>query len=71
MGQSTTMTRERARQASHGETWNEHWQRRMRQAHLGDTAARDDARHGDRTMRRQPEGTSPLRRYERPINQSR
>lgn len=72
MGQTTYMTRDRARQASHGETWNEHWQRRMRQGRRDDWATHgDDSARGERTKPPQPQGTTPLERDQRPINQSR
>jgi hypothetical protein len=59
-------TRDRPNAARRGETWKDHWQRRMQQPNRG-----DDAAGGDRTKPPQPEGTTPLERDQRPINQSR
>jgi hypothetical protein len=58
-------TRDRPNAASRGETWKDHWQRRIQGKHG------DDAASGDRTKPPQPEGTTPLERDQRPINQSR
>jgi hypothetical protein len=49
-----------------GETWDDHWRRRLQQSRHGADAAR-----GERTKPPQPEGTTPLERDQRPINQSR
>jgi hypothetical protein len=59
-------TRDRPNAARRGETWKDHWQRRMKQGQHG-----DDAASGDRTKPPQPQGTTPLERDQRPINQSR
>jgi hypothetical protein len=68
MGEDTTPgTRDQQPSARRGETWNEHWQRKMREGQQGD----DDAASGDRTKPPQPDGTTPLERDQRPINQSR
>jgi hypothetical protein len=48
-----------------GETWNDHWRRRMEQGR------HDDGARGERTKPPQPEGTTPHERDQRPINQSR
>lgn len=59
-------TRDQTDAARRGETWKDVWQRRF-QKH----PQSDDAAGGDRTKPPQPEGTTPLERDERPINQSR
>jgi hypothetical protein len=67
MGQNPQETRRgRPVAALRGETWKDHWQRTMQQDRHG-----DDAASGDRTKPPQPEGTTPLERDQRPINQSR
>lgn len=67
MGENTTQgTRDRQPSARRGETWNEHWQRKMRERQQV-----NDAESGDRTKPPQPQGTTPLERDQRPINQSR
>jgi hypothetical protein len=67
MGQEPSKsTRDRPIAARRGETWKDHWQRTLQQGHRG-----DDATTGDRTKPPQPEGTTPLERDQRPINQSR
>jgi hypothetical protein len=58
-------TRDRPIAARRGETWKDHWQRRMQQGKHAEEAG------GDRTKPPQPEGTTPLERDQRPINQSR
>jgi hypothetical protein len=66
MGQNQSeSTRDRPDAARRGETWKDHWQRRMQRGKP------DDAAGGDRTKPPQPEGTTPLERDQRPINQSR
>jgi hypothetical protein len=52
--------------ALRGETWKDHWQRMVQKGQHG-----DDAASGDRTKPPQPDGTTPLERDQRPINQSR
>ena len=78
MGQSTDITKDRPRQARHGETWQEHWQRRMRHAYPGDIPVRGgnafrggDARRSDRAAPAQPVGTTRLARDQRPIDERR
>jgi hypothetical protein len=72
MGQSTDMTKDRPRQARHGETWQEHWQRRMRQTYPGDIPMRRSvASRGDQAKPAQPEGTTSLDREHPPIDTSR
>jgi hypothetical protein len=65
MGHRTLLEAESPRQARRGETWNDHWQRRLRESQ------RRDAALGDRTKPAQPQGTSPLERDDRRTNQSR
>jgi hypothetical protein len=67
MGQDPPKTtRDRTDAARRGETWRDHWQRRFEKSQPD-----DDAESGDRTKPPQPEGTTPLERDQRPINQSR
>jgi hypothetical protein len=66
MGQSTETMTDQRRPARQGETWNDHWKRKLQEAQ-----ERGDATRGDRTKPPQPDGTTPLERDERPINQSR
>jgi hypothetical protein len=72
MGQTTDLTKDRP-QARHGETWQEHWERRMRQAsYPGDIPVhRGDPSRGDQTKPAEPQGTSPLDRDQRSIDKSR
>jgi hypothetical protein len=59
-------TRDRPNAAGGGETWKDDGQRTLQQVQPG-----DDAAGGKRTKPPQPEGTTPLERDQRPINQSR
>ena len=61
-------TMERPRAAVQGETWNDHWLRKMAQYPPGATSTPP---RGDATKPAQPDGTTPLERDEGPINQSR
>jgi hypothetical protein len=78
MGQSTDITNDRPRQARHGETWQEHWQRRMRHAYPGDIPVRGgnvvrsgDARRGDQAEPAQRQGPTLLDRDQRLIDKRR
>jgi len=72
MGQSTDITKDRQRQARHGETWQEHWQRRMRQAYPGNIPVRvGHASRGERAEPEQPDGATSLDRDQRPIDKNR
>ena len=78
MGQSTDITKDRPRQARHGETWQEHWQRRMRFAYPGDIPVRGgnvvrggDASRGDRAEPGQRHGPTLLDRDQRLIDKRR
>jgi hypothetical protein len=66
MSPRTLLETESPRQSRRGETWNDHWQRRMREFERIDSMAR-----GERTKPPQADGTTPLERDQRPINQSR
>jgi hypothetical protein len=59
-------TRDRTDAARRGETWKEIWQRKIQK-----DKHETDAASGDRTKPPQPQGTTPLERDQRPINQSR
>ena len=71
MGQTTEITKDRPRPARYGETWQEHWQRRMRHTYPGDIPYRSEASRGDQAKPARPQGTTPLERYQRPIDQNR
>jgi hypothetical protein len=67
MGYRFLLETETPRQARNGgETWNDHWQRRLELSRR-----RHAAERGEQTKAPQPDGTSPLERDQRPINQSR
>lgn len=67
MDEDTTKgTRDQSLSARRGETWNDHWKRKMQESQGG-----DDAASGDQTKAPKPQGTTPLKRDQRPIDQRR